>query len=132
MEFVYLAAPESYQAMMRQWRADLASLGYSVTSTWLDRDIPTDIDVATSLEYPDWALQDLADIVRADAVISCTLESTGRGGRHAEFGMGVAFGRRMVRIGPAEHLFHRLPLVDCFPDWVTFVLAVQAGEWGHR
>ena len=124
----YLAAPSSYQPMMREWRADLAEIGCTVTSRWLDRAITGDFDPSLP-HWRDWALEDIQDVINADVVISCTLESTGRGGRHAEFGMGIAFGRQAVIIGRREHIFHCLPAVPAFPDWVTFILSVQSGDW---
>lgn len=38
----------------------------------------------------------------------------GRGGRHVEFGLAVALGKRLIVIGHRENLFHHLPAVEFF------------------
>ena len=60
----------------------------------------------------------LDDVAAADAVV-CFLEpgGGGNGGRHVEFGMALAWGKRTIVVGEPEHLFHTLPSVRVYPTW---------------
>lgn len=44
-----------------------------------------------------------------------------RGGRHVEFGLAVAWEKRIVVIGPQENIFHWLPMVEHYPNFDTFI-----------
>ena len=43
-----------------------------------------------------------------------------RGGRHAEFGIALALGKRVIVIGPRENVFHALPAVERYESWAAF------------
>jgi len=74
------------------------------------------------------ALADLQDLHAADAVISFTSAGGGgKGGRHVEYGLAVGLGKRLVLVGPREHVFHVLPDVEWYPDWPRLVTAWSAG-----
>jgi hypothetical protein len=117
----YLAAPSSYQSLMRTWRRDLLALNHTVTSRWLDRELTGVLIEGPHMET--WAVQDVEDVVLADVVLNCTLEPIGPGGRHSAFGMGLAFGKNLVIVGPREHIFHFMPQVAVYVDWTTFLLS---------
>jgi len=124
----YLAARYSRRKELCEYRTILRDFGHEVTSRWLDGDYPTD-DQGRSLEAPlaerqEVATQDLEDLMRASVVVSFTeppRSTNGRGGRHVEFGLALATGRKCVVIGPRENVFHCLGCVDWFPDWYAFV-----------
>lgn len=99
---VYLAADYARKQEMQYIRSILETYGLAVTSRWLDT---PDDGVPWSAE----AKVDLEDIREADALISFTTGEHARGGRHAEFGMAVAWRKRLVLVGPREHVFHFLP-----------------------
>jgi hypothetical protein len=111
MQKLYLAAALERAAELRVYAAELAEMGYDVTSRWLDSGMQK---LAPDL----CAAVDLADIERADTVISFT--GGGRGGRHVEFGYGLAMRKGLVLIGTREHVFHYLPEVAHFDTWAAF------------
>ena len=62
-----------------------------------------------------FAREDFEDIMNADAVISFTevpRTTKSRGGRHVEFGIALAAGKKCIIVGPRENVFHCLPWVD--------------------
>jgi nucleoside 2-deoxyribosyltransferase len=61
----------------------------------------------------------LQDVLSADSIIAFTEEprSDGRGGRHVEFGVAVAMGKRLIVVGPRENAFHCLSEVAVYPTW---------------
>ena len=66
------------------------------------------------------AAEDLEDVLRADCLVSFTEEPAAgvawaaRGGRHVEFGIALAMGKRLCVVGPRENIFHHLPRVEVF------------------
>ncbi len=136
MNIVYLASRYSRADEMRGVR-DVLTLAYglTVTSRWIDHhggkyaasftsnQLNTDPDYCGQIALVDWE-----DLQTADTVISFTGEG-GKGGRHVEFGMAVALGKRLFVIGPREHVFHTLPEVSHYPDWSHFLISLQrAGD----
>lgn len=108
---IYIAAMYSRMEEMRGPAATLRRLGHEVTARWIDG------AEATLDERPSGALMDLEDIDRADAVVSFTQPFGSLykgGGRHVEFGYGVAKGKRLIVIGDREQIFHHLPQVEVF------------------
>lgn len=77
-----------------------------------------------------YARRDLDDLGTADVLVSFTGLGA-RGGRHVEFGTFLMHAdltaylgdapRRMVIVGPREHVFHCHPDVEVFPDWQAFL-----------
>jgi len=123
----YLASRYSRRDELRGYRNQLLSLGHQVTSRWLDtvwESKSTDGKVsAAPPEYRrEWAANDFQDIDSAHAVISFSSEGdSGRGGRHVEFGIGLALEKRMILIGEPENVFHCHPAVECYQDWQDFM-----------
>jgi len=110
MKKLYLAARYKRREEMEQYANRLKMFGYGITATWVyggEEGKPRDYI----------ALLDLEDIDRADAVVSFTeLWDTPvvRGGRHVEFGYGLAKGKEMIVIGNRENVFHWHPNVKVF------------------
>ena len=141
---IYLAARYSRNAEMRGVRDVLHGLGYEVTSRWIDQhggDLLESI-VAEKLnaepgECSGYAHIDIEDLTAAEIVISFTSAGGGgKGGRHIEFGMALAGGKRVIVVGPRENVFHTLPEVEWYPDWPRLVMALtatdeQLGETAH-
>lgn len=129
---VYLAARYSRHDEMRGVRDVLATLGHVVTSRWIDchTDVMGDHSASFTPEVLNErpqdcmriARHDLDDVLAADAVISFTSGGGGKGGRHVEFGYGLARGKRMIVVGPREHVFHTLSQVEWYPDWPRLVM----------
>jgi nucleoside 2-deoxyribosyltransferase len=116
---IYLAARYSRRDLMKELAAELRRMGHEVTSRWLETDWVSRPDASSAAppEYREkYAQIDMEDVQAADAVISFT-EAPGdgsRGGRHIEFGLAVAWGKRLIVVGYRENLFHHLPAVEFF------------------
>jgi hypothetical protein len=97
--------------------------GHTVTSRWhtgvhsMDDGVQPDSGAGRELAAR-FAAEDLEDLLAATCVISFTEEprTATRGGRHCEFGYGLAYGKRMIIVGPREMIFHYLPSVKKFDD----------------
>lgn len=128
---IYLAARYSRHPEMRGVRDVLEALGCEVTSRWIDmhggvltQSIgPGRLNADPERACP-FAEADLDDLRLADTVISFTsADGGGKGGRHVEFGVAVGLGKRLVLVGPREHVFHTLPSIEWHPDWAHLVQA---------
>ncbi len=66
------------------------------------------------------AVEDIEYLADADCLVSFTERPTegvswaARGGRHVEFGVALATGKRLCLVGPRENIFHHLPRVEVF------------------
>ena len=130
---IYLAARYSRMEELRGYAAELVDAGHVITARWIlgGNGIP---ETAVDMESQRFALEDYRDLQAADTVISWTepprVESTARGGRHVEFGLALAMGKRLLVVGPRENLFHTMPNVRQFDEWGPEVLkALDEGEW---
>lgn len=129
---IYLASRYSRIGEMREVRTLIENAGGEVTSRWVNGshqyEEPGDIPPGDHYQdrisaYQDdtaerFAGEDLEDVDRADMVISFSepprVASTSRGGRHVEFGYGLARDKEMVLVGPRENVFHHLDEVRQF------------------
>jgi hypothetical protein len=126
---IYLAARYSRHPEMRGVRDVLETFGHEITSRWIDQHGGNVLEsfVADKLNTdPEHCAKygrvDVEDMTAADVIISFTTsDGGGKGGRHVEFGWGLAAGKRMILVGPREHIFHTLPGVEWYPDWPRFV-----------
>ena len=125
---IYLAARYSRLKELNLYAADLRDLGHTVDCRWLlgahqAHDGALEIDAIqgdTPLIARLFAEDDVSDLKAADMIVSFTeapRSNNSRGGRHVEFGMALALGKKMVVVGPRENVFHTLPAVRQFPDW---------------
>jgi len=115
---IYLAAQYSRLLELREYRGDLEALGHVVTSRWIDHD-----PRATYAGLLDWecemiARKDWKDVRDAQCVVLFTEDaSRSRGGKHVEFGIGLALRKTLLVVGPRENVFHHLPEVRHFSCW---------------
>ena len=134
---VYLAARYSRHPEMQEYARQLESVGIQVTSRWIygshqlmangeplgrEREAMFEADdPSMRAQRAEFAQHDLQDVMAADVVISFTeksrTSSTSRGGRHVEFGVAVAAGKRCVVVGFRENVFHCLPQVEFYETW---------------
>ena len=92
---IYIASKFSEAARLRAWRDDhFPSRRLVSTSTWLEV-AKTEAALGHSDAHRrDMALTDVADLIEAQAVVLFNerhLHGRGRGGRHVELGMGIAW-----------------------------------------
>lgn len=121
----YLAASYDRMEEMRQKRDELERMGYRVTSRWISGQQGT-------ITEAEAAQQDLDDLLDAETVISFHDSPSTQGGRHCEFGEAHAHGKRIMAIGPFEHVFTRLPEIEHYDSWDDVVRALTAVEAEYR
>ncbi len=117
---IYLASRYSRIAEMRTYRAQLERVGHVVTSRWVDDQHEAENRETHSVQLAGFAQEDRDDVAAADCVISFTEEphsGHSRGGRHVEYGMALAWNKRVVVVGHRENVFHSLPEVEFFETW---------------
>lgn len=122
----YLAARYSRRAEMEVHAGRLKEAGFEITSRWV-----YGAEDHLGLDEEGIALMDLEDVDSADAVISFTEprgEYTRGGGRHVEFGYGLARGKRLIIVGGKENVFHSYPGIEFYPD----VDALTRNEWRRK
>ncbi len=119
MSKIYIAARFSRRPEANTLARALMALGHTITSRWVkpetDHVIPTGTsEQAADSERRRFAMEDVEDVLACDWMISLMEEprSNGRGGRHIEFGMALALGKRLTCIGPRETVFHHLDEVE--------------------
>jgi nucleoside 2-deoxyribosyltransferase len=105
---VYIAARFSRRQEMAAKADILKHCGFEITSRWV-------YGGEDGLTREQIAMLDLTDVDRADIVLSFT-EPMGTavrgGGRHTEFGYGLAKNKRLVIIGDREQVFHHHSAVE--------------------
>jgi len=117
---IYLAARYDRRHEMREVAVHLQRLGHEIGSRWIWSDIADDSggETEASLFLEKIALEDMKDLLQSEAIISFTEAPSAigavRGGRHVEFGMAAAWGKRLIVVGPRENIFHHLHDVEVF------------------
>ena len=110
---ISLAAKFDRRAEMQPVARWLHSLGYTITSRWIDA--TKDDSSLTDAEATEAALMDEADVKASDVLVAFAerrgTPGADRGGRHAEVGGAVFLGKPVILVGAPEHVFHRHPLV---------------------
>lgn len=117
---VYLASRYSRLPEMQACRDDLISAGHEVTARWVEGNHQVADDEPTTELSARFAQEDVDDLIKAECVISFTEPArTGptRGGRHVEFGIALATGKRVIVVGHRENVFHSLSRVEFYPSW---------------
>lgn len=136
---VYLAAPYVAREEVAHYAAELASVGFRITSRWLAETheigegtagAATDLAPALVSKH---AHDDLHDIDDCDILVALTAASLGAlapfgnsGGRHVELGYAIARNKRVLVVGEPENIFHRMSGVDAVPNWHAAVLRLAA------
>lgn len=142
---VYLAARYGRRLELCAYRNELEAQGIRVTSRWLNGSHQLDKDGSPIGEHGEhlvetgdgeeaarlrqrFVQEDVADVLASDCVVSFTEEprtpTCNRGGRHVEFGVAVATGKRLMVVGYRENLFHWLPEVEFFEGWADAMASV--------
>jgi hypothetical protein len=126
---IYLAARYSRHPEMQSVRDVLEVFGHKVTSRWVDAhggkypsSFTPEILNSDPVHCAVLGQHDIEDVQAADVVISFTEGSGGKGGRHVEFGLALGLGKRVIVVGPREHIFHTLPQVEVYSDWSHLII----------
>jgi nucleoside 2-deoxyribosyltransferase len=105
---IYIAAKYARRYELRLVAEQLREMGHECTSQWIDNG-------EESKGQTDAALMDIADVMRADAVLFIAepyrSQNTG-GGRYFELGYAYASGKAIYIVQPGElfeTVFHALP-----------------------
>lgn len=109
---IYLAGNTSRAFELRTYASMLETRKHIITSRWLW--YATTPSIQTVAEHA------LENITMSDAVICFTRDKQGsrkRGGRHVEFGIGLALGKRVFIVGDQENVFHHLKHVRHFDEF---------------
>jgi nucleoside 2-deoxyribosyltransferase len=119
---VYMAAQYPRREELKAYAAEARREGFEITARWLDETHSPNVKMTEvpERELKDIALQDRVDIERSDVMIFFAenqFAQPPRGGRHVEFGMALAMGKRIIVVGEPENVFHHLPGVFHAPDW---------------
>lgn len=143
---IYLAARYKRRLELCEYRKQLIGMGHDVQARWLhgghqisDKGVPIGDGGEALVEATGghseegahlrakFANDDWEDVTGADLVINFTeppRAEANRGGRHVEFGIALALGKRVMVIGHRENLFHWLPQVEFYEWWEEALLYV--------
>lgn len=130
MTSVYLAAAYASKEEIRGHAAELKELGIDVTAQWLGEAHAPNVPFGSRdpRELREFSQRDVDDIARADIFVFFSLDPeqpTKRGGRHVEFGIAIATGKRIIVVGPRENIFHFLSQVEVVANWKEAVALLR-------
>ncbi len=115
---------------MRRWRDVLETKGHLVVSRWIEGNHEiSEAQASLSADHADdecrrFAQEDVDDLIDADVFLSLSDPAnfrTGRGGRHVELGLALAWGKPVILVGERENVFHWLPQVKVVPGFIDAV-----------
>jgi hypothetical protein len=134
---IYLAARYGRHLELQGYAKALTDLGHVITSRWIwgRHQVPDDgLDPLENAASEQFAKEDWIDLSAADLCLSFTepMRTPSRGGRHVEFGIALAWMRRVWIVGPREHVFHCLEGVKRFETFedIRVALAAEQGALG--
>lgn len=125
---IYLCTSFSRRAEMREVRAQILEIrglrgfsNHNVVSSWIDSThedplLKTLYDIEERKKHYIAITRCYNEVKRCDTLIHFT--GTVSIGRHVEWGIAWAMGKRRVIVGPLEHIFHVDPGIHArFPNW---------------
>lgn len=117
---VYLAHNYAAKESLRAVKAALEAAGIIVTSRWIDANPEDPYSPITMREE---AENDVADVLRADAVVHFTDNFGDRPGRgkYVELGLAVGFDKRVLLVGHEQSgcVFYHLKQMEHYPAEIT-------------
>lgn len=131
MTKVYIAAAYGRREEMAQIAQPLVDAGHEITSRWLaghhDK-APDGVELDSDAHWRWCAEDDIADLRAAEVCVSVLGGGNrSRGGRHVEFGLAFALGKRLIILGvpSRENVFHTLPGVEHYQSIAEVIEALQ-------
>lgn len=121
---IYLAARYDRRWEMLGVASTLGRAGHDVTSRWIEGGRGDDPAIVPAVE-------DLIHLSQADCLVSFTEDPNlnvpwaARGGRHVEFGVALATGKRLCIVGPRENIFHHLLSVEAYATVADLVAGLS-------
>jgi hypothetical protein len=121
---IYVAARYDRRFEMLGVASALNRAGHDVTSRWIEGGRGDDPAVMAAVE-------DVGDIARADCLVTFTEEPernvawAARGGRHVEFGLALAMGKRVCIVGGRENVFHHLLRVEVYASVAELIAGLS-------
>ena len=139
MKRIYIAGRYDRREEMCGYADELRRYGFIVDCRWLlgthqlhtgaeKVDVDHHPEHGVTMEAAPFAIDDCEDLFKADTIVffSERPEShSKRGGRHVEFGMALAWSKRIIVIGVRENVFHCLPQVERYNTWKEFIATFQ-------
>ena len=125
MSSIYVAAPYAAREWVRENVAEpLRAAGHRITSDWLQESTPIEagtLAAAVALaddQVMDHVHSDVFGVAKADMLVMVTpdwieersgapVPVSSSGGRHVEFGIALAYGKRLMVLGDPENVFAR-------------------------
>ncbi len=124
----YLAARFSRQAELIEVAETLRAQGETVKCRWLAEVGTHDMEGQQDAHRAQLATEDMEDIIKSDCMLVFTEEETdkkrgrpSKGGMYVEMGMGIAWNKRVILIGPKTNVFCWLPHIEHYEDLETFL-----------
>lgn len=120
---IYIAARYDRRFEMLGVAASLMRVGHEVTSRWIEGGRGGDSELVAGLE-------DVGDLANADCLVTFTEQPergvawAARGGRHVEFGIALACGKRLCVVGPRENVFHHMPSVEVYTTVADLIVGL--------
>ena len=138
MKQIYIAGRYDRREELSEYADILRDKGFIVDCRWLlgthqihphaeKVDVDKHPEHGVTLLARPFAEDDVEDVFSADTLIFFSEppdSHSKRGGRHVEFGMALAQGKRIIVIGDRENIFHCLPQIERFDTWDEFVKSI--------
>ena len=135
---IYLASRYSRKLEMREHAKQAERCGIRVGAEWLKETAAPDSELSDSTleKLATYAQQDWWDIGACDVFVFFAEpydKQPNRGGRHVEFGIAAALGKKILVVGEPENVFHYLPGIDIefFHTWESafvYLTQLEIGE----
>lgn len=104
---VYISGKWEARRWLRDWAGRVSTLGYDVTSSWLNEEGSRDLDL---LEQQVTSGRGIREITASDLLILDTFDLDEYGGREVEMGVALACHIPIVIVGPPRNIFHSLAI----------------------
>lgn len=134
---IYLGSRYSRLDELNDYAEQLRSVGFVVDARWLTGEHGSLTEQTSHPEGDHFAricgLHDVEDVRRAHTLISFTdppdfKSPRGRGGLHVEWGLAIAWDKRLILVGHRVHVFHHLPQIEFYATWGQAFSSLREGK----